>query len=134
MPIVCGTDFSLSSARAVRVAALLARRLGEPLVLVHVVDWAHTELLGLTALEINPARERLRRVAERVRRRGLDVREEIASGAPDEALVDSARRAGARLASHGRSGLASTLAGSVARRVMQSTARPLLIIGAPRDD
>ena len=92
MPIVCGTDFSLSSARAVRVAALLARRLGEPLVLVHVVDWAHTELLGLTALEINPARERLRRVAERVRRRGLDVREEIASGAPDEALVDSARQ------------------------------------------
>src|SRR5215207_8213054 len=36
--IVCGTDFSQQAAQAVEVAAALAKRLDEPLVLVHAVD------------------------------------------------------------------------------------------------
>src|SRR5580698_3669832 len=36
--IVCGTDFSDPAAKAADVAAALAKRLGEPLVLVHAVN------------------------------------------------------------------------------------------------
>jgi nucleotide-binding universal stress UspA family protein len=68
----------------------------------------------------------------------VDTRFEIVEGRDAaDAIRGAAERLGADLiclASHGRSGLASTLAGSVARRVMRSTTRSLLIIGAPRDD
>jgi nucleotide-binding universal stress UspA family protein len=129
--IVCGTDFSRSSARAVRAAAWLGRRLGEPVLLLHVVDWTQTELLGTTALDVNPARDRLRAIADRVRRRAVEVTEEIASGAPDEALVACAARPGARLvvvASLGRRAAARWLLGSVAERTAQTSPVPVLVV------
>jgi nucleotide-binding universal stress UspA family protein len=131
MSIVCGTDFSLNSTRAVRVAALLAHRFGEPLALVHVVDWSQTELLGTTALAVNPARDRLRTSADRIRGRGIAVTEEIAGGAPDEVLVDYARRTSARLivvASLGRRRPARWLLGSVAERTTQTSSVPVLVV------
>jgi nucleotide-binding universal stress UspA family protein len=66
-----------------------------------------------------------------VRRRGLDVGEEVASGLPDEVLVDCAARTGARLivvGSLGRRPLARWLLGSVAERTAQTSPVPVLVV------
>jgi nucleotide-binding universal stress UspA family protein len=46
LAIVCGIDLSLTAGRAVRVAAALAARLGEPLILAHVLDSAWIAMPG----------------------------------------------------------------------------------------
>jgi nucleotide-binding universal stress UspA family protein len=77
-------------------------------------------------------------IPEDAAERGIDTRFEIVeAGDAADAIRGAAERLGVDLiclASHGRSGLAATLAGSVARGVLRSTTRPLLVIGPPRGD
>jgi nucleotide-binding universal stress UspA family protein len=55
MPILCGTDFSPSSQRACRVAAQLARRFGDSIVLAHGRTGIRQALLGSVAEEVRSA-------------------------------------------------------------------------------
>ena len=61
MTIVCGTDFSESSNDAARTAAALARRRGDALRLVHVVQelGLGLQLVSLNDIEYNPVRAML---------------------------------------------------------------------------
>jgi nucleotide-binding universal stress UspA family protein len=133
MPIICGTDFSPRAAEACQVAAALAGRLQEPLVLVHVVEEA-APLLGDDAVRsalLDGARARLDEAAAAVKGLAADVRTKVLMGAPDEQLVRLGEGAGARLlvvSSLGRRAPARWLLGSTAERVSQSSRVPVLVV------
>src|SRR5262245_49891729 len=97
--IICGTDFSVHAAEAADVAAVIAKRLEETVVLVHVEEpgklgGSHPETF---AESHNRTRERLHAEAERLRSTGVTVKEELVTGSPSEALADIASRPTTRL-------------------------------------
>jgi nucleotide-binding universal stress UspA family protein len=87
------------------------------------------------------ARHYLETVAERWKSKAVDVSGYVTDGAADEAIAEAARdsRAGAvAMATHGRTGLARMVVGSVAERVLHEVSVPLLLVypgpgGEPAD-
>jgi nucleotide-binding universal stress UspA family protein len=70
MSILCGTDFTANSSRAVEAAAALAVRLGKPLTVAHAGDTLAGELRSETReLLLGELRERLRVAADSARAR-----------------------------------------------------------------
>jgi nucleotide-binding universal stress UspA family protein len=134
MTIVCGIDFSERAAQVARVAGTLARRLDEPLWLVHVVDELGTEIAtrGVYDPVFDPQRAKLRHQADELRAdTGVEAEPILLLGAAHQQLVDVARAAHARLlvvsalgAEHQR----RRLLGSVAERVAQSSPVPVLAV------
>jgi nucleotide-binding universal stress UspA family protein len=129
--IVCGTDFSDSGQAAVRAAAGLATRLGQPLRLVYVVDDA-VEQLDVRArdLLVSAAAERLQELARRlpapVRRRLLTT---VLVGKPHEALVSIAEPSGLVVVSsqgHGSSPLFRL--GGTSERIAATSPVPVLVV------
>jgi len=149
MTILCGTDFTAPSARAVDVAAGLAKRWSEPLRIVHVLD-------------LPGAREVLRERDPRVRSRTREFVEAqvaeiegklhaeydrvgaglpsdpavgpVLAGNPDEELVAEAGRTGARLivlGAIGRRAGGPWRLGSTADRVAQTSREPVLVVRNP---
>jgi nucleotide-binding universal stress UspA family protein len=134
MSIVCGTDFSEASKRAVDAAAQLAARMNVPLHLVHASDLAKDELV------VEPVRDtasydarRLLLEKERVAALGADVRVHAREGVPDEILLDVATREQAQLiivAALGRRSPGKWQLGSHADRIAQSSHVPVLVVRA----
>jgi len=129
--IVCGTDFSDSGQAAVRAAAALATRLGQPLRLVHVVDDA-VEQLDVRArdLLVSAAAERLHEQARRLpaplRRRLLTT---VLVGKPHEALISIAKNSGLVIVSsqgHGSSPLFRL--GGTSERIAATSPVPVLVV------
>lgn len=134
MTIVCGTDFSEHAVLAARAAGAMAMRLAVPLTLVHVIDEHEAARRGgalRNAVE-DPLWERLRTQAEEIHARfGVAVEPLIVPGAVDEQLVALASRVAARLLVVGALGARPQLRwqlGSVAERVAQSSAIPVLVV------
>ena len=133
MRIVCGTDFSVHAAQAATIAAMLAARLNETLILIHVVENAG---LGATFPQVRDlllatVREQLQREAERLRKLGATVKEELGTGSPYEALVEAGRRFSTRfvvVSSLGRIAPSHFLVGSVAERTAEHSPVPTLIV------
>ena len=133
MAIVCGIDFSEHSAEAVRAGAAFAKRLGERIVLVHVVDlrafgWAKEEF---QAASLAAARSRLEQVAAQLAREGLQVEERVLAGAPDEMIVEVANSIGAGLVVVAALGHRSDVrwrVGSVATRIVRASPAPVLVV------
>jgi nucleotide-binding universal stress UspA family protein len=133
MTILCGTDFSDHAAEAARVAAGIAARLGLPLRLVHVVP---PERVGGEDTQQGPAgvEASARIVDEALRLRlafGIEIEGRTESGHADEILVSLAERTGARwivLGSLGTRDQHQWLLGSVAERVAQASAVPVLVV------
>ena len=133
MRIICGTDFSVHAAEAATVAAAFAVRLEVPLALVHSVEPG-----AIGFLEKDPSdklraelQEKLSAQADRLRKSGANVTEELVFGAPDVALVDAARRLDAGLivvSSLGQVALRQWVVGSVAERTAQSAPVPTLVV------
>jgi universal stress protein A len=129
--ILVPIDFSPDSLAALAYARALAVRTGAELLLLHVVD--QTYLAGAPELSLaNPAfaqflNEEWRTAREQTERLGaalrqLRCRSMVKRGAPWQVIVDTAKRSGADLivmATHGRTGLAHVLIGSVAERVVR---------------
>lgn len=137
MPILCGTDFSPAAAGAVDVACALARRLGEPLKLLH----AHLGLpedaekaAGFHSLTAQ-ARKRLEDEAARCRARGCDkVEVTIGAGVPDEVIVEEAERSRPRLVILGSTGAGTRrgwFLGSTAERCAQRLSVPAWVVREP---
>jgi nucleotide-binding universal stress UspA family protein len=140
--IVVGIDFSPESEIALAQAESIARQNHGTLMLVHsvgVTEAGHYMLevaqpgAGWTRhvqKRLEEARRELRQVAERSRARGASVEHHIASGFPDEALVEQATKRRADLVvvgTQGRSAVDHFLLGSVAQHVVRLAPCPVLV-------
>jgi nucleotide-binding universal stress UspA family protein len=138
--ILVPTDFSDPSADALATAMEFAAFSGATLDLVHVaveatyalpppVDVA-TVPIDMTKV-MNRAADNLAAEEARVRAAGLPCETATLVGRPDPEIVERARSTRADLiimGTHGRSGLAHALLGSVAERVVQHSPCPVLIV------
>jgi universal stress protein A len=138
--ILAPTDFSGGADRALSVAIDAARLLGAVLEIVYVhnassyvtaVPFAEPAFLPLTGEERSSVDEALARMAERARASGASCLANTLIGNPAHEIVEYARRQAIDLivmGTHGRTGFKHVLFGSVAERVVQRAACPVLVV------
>jgi nucleotide-binding universal stress UspA family protein len=141
--IMVATDFSEGSDAAMERAFELARTLGASLDIVHVLDTAllaAPAALGAMPLvepealmsEIDTA---LSARVEMAHKAGLVCQSDALDGFPPKEIVRHAQKTGADLivvGTHGRTGVAHAIMGSVAERVVQRSSCPVLVIPPER--
>lgn len=146
--IVAATDFSDDSKLALSFAEELARKFSADLVVLHVdqplAPVMMTPELG-PAMDVGAmgriaeeqrllAQRELDKIAGRLRDSGLKVKSMLKVGSPFLEILHTAQNEGADLivlGTHGRTGLAHVLMGSVAERVVQKAPCPVLTIRHP---
>ena len=135
------TDFSSTSDIAFEYAMDLASREGCAVHVLHVIDDTsvamaypdgfYVELPGLRTQLVEEATRRLNEMLAQGRLRGLDATTEVATGRPARVIVDAARRVGSDLivmGTHGRTGFAHLMLGSVAERVLRAAPCAVLTV------
>jgi nucleotide-binding universal stress UspA family protein len=138
MKLICATDFSEAAARAAAVAAVLARRLGDSLELVHVLEppsavVPELSVVGpslLSALR-EQAEGRLVALSARLAGDGLSVEWRTLEGVAEATLLAHAQEQQARLlvlGTHGRRPAARAFLGSVSERVVRKAHVPVLVV------
>lgn len=133
MRIICGTDFTENAARAGRVAAAIAARMDDTLLLVHSLEAGGLGSISSGVLDKLRAGKSadLQKDAERLRGHGAVVKTELLTGAADEAIVKKAAPGGTRLvvvSSLGRRASERWLLGSVSERVAETSPVPTLVV------
>lgn len=146
--IVAATDFSEDSKLALSFAEELARKFSADLIVLHVdqplAPVMMTPELG-PAMDVGAmgriaeeqrllAQRELDKIAGRLRDGGLKVKSMLKVGSPFLEILHTAQNEGADLivlGTHGRTGLAHVLMGSVAERVVQKAPCPVLTIRHP---
>ena len=139
--IVVATDFSSASRPAFRRALELALSNAASLWIVHVAappgplspdGYVLPRIYEEMELAIrSDAQKRLRTLLSRARRLGVRTRALLLKGVPHEAIVRAARGHRADmlvLGTHGRTGVARFLVGSVAARVVAASSCPVLTV------
>ena len=139
--VLVATDFSPASNAAVTYAFDLAVGLGASVHLLHVVEeWALTvtylkaldiELPGLRERVIDEAHATLRALSASLVDGRTPATTEVREGRPSDVIVDVARSTEADLVvvgTHGRTGVAHTVLGSVAERVVRTAPCPVLTV------
>jgi nucleotide-binding universal stress UspA family protein len=132
MTLLCGTDFSQASTRAVEAAARIAARTNRPLHLVHAIEAGRfAEEVDLRRTELAWAEQSLRSMAERAAALGAKVEVHLEDGAPDEVMLELAGTLAANLIVVGalgwRRGGAWQL-GSHADRLAHQSHVPVLVV------
>jgi nucleotide-binding universal stress UspA family protein len=137
MTILCATDFSPCSDTALELAAALARRLGDSLHLLHVVDTTGLQppdapmLMARLQESLREAAENdLNRKAEELRQAHLPTEVGVLCGIASQIIVETARALSPRLTvigTHGRKGPARLFFGSVAQQVVRHAPGPVLV-------
>ncbi len=142
--ILWPTDFSALAKAALPYAVDLAADSVAELVLLHVltppVAYAGPEIPGALWGELQQknrvaAREELRRLAAQVKRPKVRVHTVLAEGVPFDQILKVAKRLRCDLivvATHGRTGLAHVVMGSVAENVVRRATCPVLTVRPPR--
>ncbi len=146
-PVLCATDFSKASDRALEVAAALARSLDAPLAIVHAMDTglgaetavtpeiaeASRVLHARVEARVTAARAALDAAAARVG--APDAGREIVDGRPAESIAAHATAIDAWIvvlgthgATHGLTHARDVLLGTTADRLVRDTARPVLVV------
>lgn len=133
--ILVTTDFSPASLAAVRYARALAQLRNAALTVLNIVEPLHVDWKMDTTKQQRGARAEAARAMARLAAAELCVlpnaRTELRPGPPAEAIAEFARVMQADLlviATHGRSGLARALMGSVAEHVVRHAPCPVLVI------
>ena len=136
--ILVPIDFSESSLRALDEAVEFSRPYEAELILLFVVERGFYEspLLvpdsgALLEHQAGATEEKLGEMCRSLRKQGVKCRTFLESGVAYQAIVEVARKVRANLifiSTHGRTGLAHSLIGSVAERVVQHAACPVLVI------
>jgi nucleotide-binding universal stress UspA family protein len=146
--ILAATDFSEDSTLALSFAEELARRFTAEIILLHV-DQALPPVM--VAPDMGPvmdvgaltrigeeqrmaAQKELDKIVHRLRDGGLKARSMLKVGSPFLELIRAAQAEGTDLivmGTHGRTGIAHVLMGSVAERVVQKAPCPVLTIRHP---
>jgi nucleotide-binding universal stress UspA family protein len=133
-------DFSDSSMQALDYAIDLGRTLGSELTVLFVVEpiyfatpgdlYGTSANLGMLLEEQRrTARDELKKLDERLKKRGIEAKTVLGSGVPHEVIVETAKTRKADLivmATHGRSGLSHLLMGSVTEKVVRGASCPVL--------
>jgi universal stress protein A len=141
--ILVGVDFSKHSENAVRYAVAFAEALGAELHLLHVVPGpvAYTRMYvppeDWLVEERDAARRELERLPGVQAQANVSVLREVRSGSPLVEIVQYAREANIDLivmGTHGRSGLAHLLLGSVAENVVRQAPCPVLTVRDPEHE
>ena len=136
--VLVATDFSRSSAQAMRYAIDLADRYRAKLHLFHWVDSSAYDFLGTAALRhtIEAAWEQLRELDMDLfvkgRLRGIKDKLHVEPGNLDEVLSRVVRREEIDvivIGTHGRIGLGKMILGSVAERIFRQASCPVLTVG-----
>jgi len=135
------TDFSPASDIAFNYAMDMAGRQRYALHLLHVIDEAsfataypdgfYAELPGLREQLIDDAKQRLNVMAARCLALGVAVTTEVTVGRPARVISDTATSRGTDLVvmgTHGRSGFAHLVLGSVAERIVRTAPCPVLTV------
>jgi nucleotide-binding universal stress UspA family protein len=133
-PIICGIDFSENAKKAASTAALLASRLGKPLLLVHVTD----QLYGLNdhskeLVELRQSLEKqLQDEADRLSKLGASVETMVLRGQPIEnALKELGKERNAALmvvSSVSKTAFNRWTLGSVSEHLAQADPVPTLVV------
>ncbi|CAN5239400.1 universal stress protein [soil metagenome] len=138
--VLLATDFSEPAARAADHAAALARVCGATLHLVHVVeDFSYWESFNLKHFPSPDVFDELRSNARIAledffsgeERAGFEVRTHVRSGKPFVEIIRAAREVEADVivvGSHGQSGIAETLFGSTAEKVVRKAPCAVLVV------
>ncbi len=123
----------------------VARSMAAEMTLLRIVDaagadWSERGALGKSALEAasrtaltEQAQDYLDRVAEQVRRSGVNVNTLVRQGPPARQIVDTAKDIDAdviAIATHSRRGINRLMFGSVAEEVLHSSSIPVLLVRA----
>jgi nucleotide-binding universal stress UspA family protein len=135
------TDFSAASEIAFEYAIDMAARQGCSLHILHVIDEAsyvtaypdgfYVELPGQRRALTDDATARLTKMTERCAGVGLAATFEVTVGRPARVIADSASARGIDLivmGTHGRSGFAHLVLGSVAERVVRTAPCAVLTV------
>jgi universal stress protein A len=134
--ILCGVDFSATSTRALQFAERLAHDTGAELILAHAFDVpASYDAAG----QKEPYDPKVRAQLEQIvpLHPEIRVRRVLHAGAPGEVicwLAESEQCDLIVLGTHGRSGLAHLLLGSVAQYVVRHAHRPVVVVRDPPPD
>jgi len=142
--ILVPVDFSPHAGMAFRYAAMLARRFGARLGLVHVVEDPFVTGAWSSEIYVPNVPELLKDLMARAERElatlkgsdaaaGLTVETAVVTGRPAHTLVEHAKEGGFDLivmGTHGRTGLAHVVMGSVAERVVRKAPCPVLTVRA----
>jgi nucleotide-binding universal stress UspA family protein len=142
--ILVATDFSEGSDAALEQAFSVAKIVGGAVVdLVHVLDpallTAPTSLGAMPLVDaealMNEVDKALAERAARATKQGVVCTTDSLDGFPPREIARHAQQTGADLivvGTHGRTGLAHAIMGSVAERVVQRASCPVLVVPAPR--
>jgi len=143
--VLVAEDFSDSSRHALEHAEMIASKFGASIELVHVIQ----ETAALTSLGgpmVTPgilgheetmevrARAQMEHQADELRGRGLIVKPRVLTGDPLECIIEVAKNIGADLlvvGTHGRTGVAHLLLGSVAESILRHSPCPVLCVRHP---
>ncbi|MGE5185396.1 MAG: universal stress protein [Acidobacteriota bacterium] len=143
--ILCPVDFSSGSRAALRTACELASASRATLVIVHVIEtrmWVAEAMIELTspsaASEADRLQSELTEWKAEARKLGVgEVKTELLTSATAwDRIVDTAREGAFDLiviGSHGRTGLARAVIGSVAENVVRHASCPVLVVPLPRE-
>ncbi len=136
--ILCPSDFSEFSARALAYAVVLAKRYEAKLTALHVhpltaPPYAKLPILPaplrLTAANHHILLDELKRLAEPAREAGIPVEFLVTEGDPVVEIVTQAQRADlVVLGTHGRGGFERLMLGSVAEKVLRKAPCPVLTV------
>jgi nucleotide-binding universal stress UspA family protein len=139
--ILVPIDFSPPSLKALDEAVEFGRPYGAEIIVMCVLEREfHTPLVlvpdprAFLQAQTREAEERLAQIAARLNRQNVKHRTLVEFGVPYQVIVESARRLRANLivmSTHGRTGLAHALIGSVAERVVQHAHCPILLLRPP---
>ncbi len=133
--IIHGTDFTDNASRAARVAAALAERLNDTLLVLHATEPSVADAIpvtGKTFARVETAREdALREVAAALRGEKLPVKTELLGGSADKVIVAKIPSVSTRMvvvASLGRRTDDRWKLGSVSERVAEASPVPTLVV------
>lgn len=140
--ILVPTDFSPPSDAALEYARILAAKFGSSLQILHVIDdpTAASEFVpdgfapsteDIRTVLLDHAHKRLERLLNLVDRSRYHAHAEAVLGLPPQTIVDYAMATGTALivmGTHGRTGLAHLLMGSVAEQVVRTASCPVLTV------
>ncbi len=143
--ILIPTDLSEEARHVLPYAVEFARSYGAKIILVHVVDarWvgpvASAEFPGMVEDQIDSSKTAATQVMEemRIELGDLEVETQVLIGSPHVEIVRYARSEDVDLiilATHGRTGLAHALIGSVAEKVVQMAPCPVLTLKHPEHE